>query len=45
MLDINKLYVSASKDWGFFRRFIARHPLTSFWLGVTVGFVIGAVLL
>lgn len=43
-MDLSKLHVEASKDWGVFRRFIARNPLTGWWLGVAVGGVLGAML-
>lgn len=28
-------------EWGVFRKFIAAHPLTGFWIGVVVGVVAG----
>ena len=34
----------AQAEWGSFRKFIAAHPLTGFWVGVALGIVGGGLL-
>lgn len=42
-----ELYRKASNEWGAFRRFLANHPLTCFWLalggGALLGYFIGRI--
>lgn len=40
-----QLYTKASKEWGGFRRYLALHPLTVFWItlggALAVGWLVG----
>ena len=41
---MNKYEEAAEEKWGAFRKFIAAHPLTGFWVGVVAGVVVGGLL-
>lgn len=43
--DAQQLYKHASEKWGWFRRTLAKHPLTVFWItlggALALGFFVG----
>lgn len=41
--DAKKLYANAGEKWGWFRRTLAKHPLTVFWITLGAAFVVGRV--
>lgn len=45
--DAKKLYDNAAGKWGWFRRTLAKHPLTVFWItlgaALLVGFLVGKI--
>lgn len=36
-MNSTELKAKFDQEWGAFRKFIAAHPLTGFWLGVAAG--------
>ncbi len=38
--DAQRLYKQASEKWGWFRRTLAKHPLTVFWITLGVSAVV-----
>lgn len=41
-MDYTDFRMKFNNEWGAFRRYISMHPLTGFWIGVSVGVVVGA---
>lgn len=37
----NEVYIKISSEWGAFRRWLARRPLTGFWCAVAGGLAVG----
>lgn len=39
--EASRLHRKFTNEWGGFRRWLAKHPLSGFWAGVGAGVVVG----